>query len=236
MNLHDETTERAVEAIMDDERQVRRVPDVVRVRLLARARSHVQATAGAVLVPSPVVLPASPWWSRRWAFAVAALLAFSAAGAAAALHGRGVRSPEVGPTPQARPTPALHLSSAPLPAAVPPPVVAQPIPSVTAERPRRALSPQESYAAELSLLQRAHSEYNARAFRGALALLAEHARRFPNGRLAEEREALHVRSLEADGRENEASRTLAAFGRRFPHSALLPRLRESHSAESVRDP
>ena len=67
------------------------------------------------------------------------------------------------------------------------------------QRPHRSLSPQESYAAELNLLQRAQSEYASHDFADALVLVTEHARRFPDGRLAEEREALRVRSLARDG-------------------------------------
>jgi len=229
MNPNDQTTEQAMEAVVEQGRQFQPVPDVVRIRLLARARAHVQATSGTVLVPSPVLL-GSPWRGRRLAFAAAALLAFSTAGAAAALYVRGSRAPQAIPAPQPAPmihAPSLAVVAAPIPA---------PAPATAPERTRRPLSPQESYAAELSLLQRAHAQYNARAFRGALALLTEHARQFPGGRLAEEREALRVRSLEAAGREPEARRALAAFGKRFPRSALLPRLREGHAAESASAP
>jgi hypothetical protein len=103
-------------------------------------------------------------------------------------------------------------------------------------RPRplhRLLSPQESYAVELELLRRARSDFASHDFSDALVLVAEHARRFPNGRLAEEREALRVRSLAGAGRDDEARRVLAAFAKRFPRSAFLPRLEETaHTAEN----
>jgi hypothetical protein len=66
-----------------------------------------------------------------------------------------------------------------------------------------------------------------RDFTGALAASAEHARRFPGSWLAEEREALRVRSLDGAGRRDEAHRAAAAFGERFPRSALLSRLRNT---------
>jgi len=94
------------------------------------------------------------------------------------------------------------------------------------QRARQLLTPQESYAAELRLLQGAQSAYTSQDFPDALVLLAEHARRFPEGRFAEEREALRIRSLEGAGRGDEARHALAAFGRRFPRSALLPRLQQ----------
>jgi outer membrane protein assembly factor BamD (BamD/ComL family) len=106
------------------------------------------------------------------------------------------------------------------------------VPSPKSPRAHRPITPQESYAAELQLLQRAQSEYASQDFDNALVLVAEHGRRFPNGRLAEEREALRVRSLARAGRGDEARRALAAFANRFPHSVFLPRLQEAaRSAE-----
>jgi hypothetical protein len=86
---------------------------------------------------------------------------------------------------------------------------------------------QESYAAELDLLKRAQAAYAERDFADALVLVAKHAQRFPKGRLAEEREALRVRSLAGAGRRVEARRAAAAFADRFPRSVLMPRLQEA---------
>jgi len=220
MTPHLGNAEQVVQAVMADGRRLRRVNDVVRARLLARAR----AASKEKPVPSVADLFAFPQPRRRLAFAAAALLAFSAAGAAAALHSRASsHSPAAPASPvRARPAPAPGAAPGPLSSTEP---IAEPAYESPAEHARRSVSPQESYAAELSLLQRAHSRYNARAFSAALALLAEHAHRFPHGRLAEEREAFRVRSLEAAGREPEARRALDEFGRRFPRSALLSRLR-----------
>jgi hypothetical protein len=52
--------------------------------------------------------------------------------------------------------------------------------------------------------------------------IVEHARRFKNGRLAEEREALRVKALVGLGRTHDARRAAAAFEARFPNSVLLP--------------
>ena len=81
--------------------------------------------------------------------------------------------------------------------------------------------------AEVELLQLAHLAYARRDFRGALALVAEHARRFPRGPLAEECEALRVESLLAAGHAGEARRAGAAFAARFPRSVLLPGIEET---------
>jgi len=59
-------------------------------------------------------------------------------------------------------------------------------------------------------------------FAGALVAIADHARRFREGRLAEEREALRVKALAGLGRVQEARAAAAEFRRRFPRSALLP--------------
>jgi hypothetical protein len=232
MRLRDvaaEQVEQEVQAVIERGRQVRRTPDVVRARLLARARMAVARSAAATRLAMPETAPA--WHGRRLAFAAAALLLlFSAAGATAALYVHGRRSMEVVPTARRSPEARSVLASArPLPTAdraPAPQLVSHP----KLQHPHRALSPQESYAAELYLLQRAQPAYASQDFPDALVLVAEHARRFANGRLAEEREALRVRSLAGAGRGDQARRALTAFAKRFPRSVLLPRLREQARA------
>jgi len=63
-------------------------------------------------------------------------------------------------------------------------------------------------------------------YASALPPLGEHARRFKNGRLAEEREALHVRALAGLGRTDEARRAAHRFEARFPRSVLLPAVKQ----------
>jgi|SRR4051812_31799571 hypothetical protein len=229
----EERLEQQVQAVIERGRQIRRAPDVARARLLARARVAVARSAAATRLALPETAPA--WRGRRLAFAAAALLLlFSAAGATAALYVHGTRSVErsVEIVPMARrsPEPSPVVAPARKLAAV----EADPAPRVVSrpklQRPHRPLSPQESYAAELYLLQRAQSDYASQDFPDALVLVAEHARQFPNGRLAEEREALRVRSLAGAGRGDQARRALGAFAKRFPRSVLLPRLREQARA------
>jgi TolA-binding protein len=148
-------------------------------------------------------------------------LALAAAGAAASLLIRPKPPSAVAP-------PGIAPVRIALPPAPPAPAATQtPISVANLKRPMQAAPGRESYAAELRLLQRAQAAYAERDLAGALALAAEHGRRFPNGRLAEEREALRVRSLAAAGRGTDARRAVAAFARRFPHSVLLPRLQET---------
>ncbi len=216
-----EVTDQDVDSTIARGRPIRRAPDVVRARLLARART---AAAAARTAP-PVALPlatAQPERRLRVAVAAALLLASAGAGAAVALHARPpvAEQDDAVEAPAARrPQPARALAFADTAAADP-----APAPRSRLARAHRPLSPRESYAAELQLLQRAQSAYARRDYSAALAVAAEHARRFPTGRLAEEREALRVRSLVSVGRGDEAGAALNSFMSRFPRSVLLSRL------------
>jgi hypothetical protein len=217
MKLENQVREQEVEAVIEQGRQIPPAPDVVRARLLARARA-------AASVASPNAIPAlstpTVWRGRRIAVAASVLL-FVAAAAGAAFHARVASAPGTAPRTPLVPAPRAVRASAPgIPLVQPP----EPVSSTRTKRPRPSITPPESYAAELQLLQRAQSEYASHDFVNALVLLAEHGRRFPRGRLAEEREALRVRSLARAGRGDEARRALASFANRFPHSAFLPRL------------
>ena len=83
-------------------------------------------------------------------------------------------------------------------------------------------SPADATRAELRLLREARAAVAREDFAAALPPIAEHARRFKNGRLVEEREALRVKALGGLGRTAEARHAAAAFQARFPHSVLLP--------------
>jgi hypothetical protein len=75
--------------------------------------------------------------------------------------------------------------------------------------------------AELQLLRLAREDLTRSDYAGALAVVAEHARRFRNGGLVEEREALRVKSLAGLGRRDDARRAATDFHAQFPHSVLL---------------
>ena len=79
---------------------------------------------------------------------------------------------------------------------------------------------------ELRVLRPAQRAVARGEFASALAAVAEHRRRFPSGRLAEEREALRVKALLGLGRSVEAEQAGAAFHKRFPRSALDGRIDE----------
>jgi hypothetical protein len=101
-------------------------------------------------------------------------------------------------------------------AAAPPPTYG----GAQATRTTSASSPPPS---EGALLLRARQEIGSDPT-GALALTEEHARRFPAGTLAPEREVLAIEALAALGRTPEARARLGAFRDRYPQSPHLARL------------
>jgi hypothetical protein len=210
-----------LEALVEAGKQVPSLPDVVRARALARARATVAAEPfRSEPVPGP--------HRRGLTVALAASLAVAVVGASAwgALALR--RDRKVATTPPAAravaPAPIDTRGSAEAP---PSPTVAAPAMTTPVTKPHPAVRSRpgrESYAAELALLKRAQVAYAEGDYPDALALVGEHGRRFPAGRLAEEREALRVRTLGRTGRTDEARQAAAAFAERFPRSVLLPRV------------
>jgi len=61
----------------------------------------------------------------------------------------------------------------------------------------------------------------------ALVAVEAHAKRFPRGRLVEEREALAVQALASSGRLDEAKARAAKFHSRFPSSIFWPAVERS---------
>jgi hypothetical protein len=214
--------EERVRELLTRGRAVAPLPDVVRARALARARATLMAG------PPLVIQDSAFGRARRIRVAVAAALAFvvGAATATAALLSRGGLSQAHAPasTPaQVEPAPeARALGRSP----VSPITEADLLPLPRPRRGHRPHASHPSYAAELDLLQGAQAAFAAHDYGQTLALVREHARRFPHGRLAEEREAMRIRSLAASGRADEARQAAGEFSRRFPRSVLLPRLQQ----------
>jgi hypothetical protein len=107
------------------------------------------------------------------------------------------------------------------------------LPARPAEQPASAAAPSvastESPAAtvsELELLDRAHQAVKTDAA-AALRLVDEHARRFPQSALVQEREALAIEALVGAGRAEAARGRANAFLDRYPTSALRRRIERS---------
>ena len=205
-----------VQALLEREREIPPVGAAVRARALARARAAIAAGP-----PAKAALPRTRVPQLRWAAAAVLLLVASAAAGAAVFQYRARVAIH-----RAAPRPARAAFLAPSVPAAPPPVAAldhdEPPPPVAA--PARQAAP--TAEAELRLLRQARAAVARQDYASALPPLGEHARRFKNGRLAEEREALHVRALAGLGRTDEARRAAHRFEARFPRSVLLPAVKQ----------
>jgi hypothetical protein len=153
-------------------------------------------------------------------------------------------APEVEQSPQLvqevklDPKPVVEVVAAPAQVEASP---ASPIaaPSIPAPRPPTAASPgsghDTSLAAERAILESARAAIAGGQASAGFTSLQQHAREFPRGRLAEEREGLWIRALIAAGRKGEARERLARFRKSFPKSMLLPAFEESLGVDSVTD-
>lgn len=141
------------------------------------------------------------------------------------------RPSETGPSeaapsePLAAPAPRAQRRAAAR-ATPPQQLAASPPAPVEAPQPAAPSSP-STLAEEMRLLRSAQSALSAGDPETALARLAEHARRFPAGTLAEEREAARILALCRAERRGEARAAAARFLRERPTSPLAPRVRAS---------
>jgi hypothetical protein len=85
-------------------------------------------------------------------------------------------------------------------------------------------------AQERALLDVARTALGRGDGQATLTALAKHAQRFPNGQLAEEREALGIQALLLLKRNDEARARGARFRQRYPGSVLLPAIEAALAA------
>jgi hypothetical protein len=199
-------------ALLDQEREAPPLPATLRARALVRARAAL--IAGAVSRRTSV----APAPRARWAAAAALICLVSGTVGAAAyqIRARLMQPPHDRPAP-----PPVENVAPPAPPRPATPVVDAPSPPESAvETPH--LSRADAARAELRLLRHARAAVAGEDYAAALRPIAEHARRFPDGRLAEEREALRVKALAGLDRSEDARHAAAAFRARFPRSVLLP--------------
>jgi len=203
-----------VRALLARERSIAPVSAPVRARAIARARAALVAGR----VAPPAGFGTAP--RARWGIAIALACVAGTAVAATAYEIGAHRRPVASEPPVLPATPVVVPSPVTAPAAAPPaaPLSSPPAP---ASLPSRSL-PANPAPEELRLLRQARAAVARHDFAAALPPIAEHARRFKHGRLAEEREALRVRALSGLGRTDEAQHAADAFEARFPRSVLLP--------------
>lgn len=163
-----------------------------------------------------------------------ALLAVTVVGATAAVLTSTRETATVAPVVTAAASTSASTSASTV-EELPPPPSLEPTPSaMTApSAPRKSMkafgAPEGAGAetagpdAELQLLERAQDALRTRPAE-ALALVDEHARRFPHGMLAQEREVIAIEALAKSGRKNDAKVRAAAFKTRFPSSSHARRI------------
>jgi len=210
---------RELEDVLAPHRPVLLLAAAVEARALARA-----AAAARSLEPGADALPGRP----RWVFAAAAgaVLVLGAAAYAARAWLGAPSSPASAPlapiaspgVSEPRPQTAASALVEPEPAATVAPHTAPHVRRTVTRTRAATLRPTNE---ELQLLRAARQEVTRGDFEGALAIIAEHVRRFRKGGLVEEREALRVKSLAGLGRHEEARRAAAEFHARFPDSVFL---------------
>jgi len=200
-----------VRALLDHEREIPALSAATRARAIARARAALVAGVDRRATPVPIRHP-------RWAAAAALFCILGGAVGAAAYQFRAYLAPpaEIHPIPTPVKTVATPRPIAP--AAVVEEAPALP-PPATPDKP--VLSKADAARAELHLLRQARGAVAREDYASALRPIGEHARRFKDGRLSEEREALRVKSLAGLGRTDDARRAATAFRARFPRSVLL---------------
>jgi hypothetical protein len=206
-----------VRPLLDQERAIPAQPAIVRARALARARAAVAAGIAVAADPPPV--PVRPPLAVSVTLACVVSAAVGLVAYQIHAHFARARVPAQAPA-EPMPAPAGALPAAPAAPATVQPIEEAPPPSMMIPRPRP--SPFAAVRAELRLLRQARAAVAREDFAAALPPIAEHARRFRDGRLAEEREALRVGALAGLGRDQDARRAAIAFRARFPRSVLVP--------------
>jgi hypothetical protein len=218
----------AVEKLVAHERAVPVESDEVRARLLSRAHA-------ATLEGPPAPTPRLPRASASPA--VAGALGLAVVGVAVALYLWRASTPSAPPAVKA----PVTVPVAPPSAAVTPAVAATSEPTSASDTASEAAasagtavpnpratssSPKDGGLEEIQLLSRARKADAQGDYAEVLSILGEHERRFPGGRLSEEREVLRVKALVGLGRSEQAKRAGARFRRGFPHSVLLHKVDE----------
>lgn len=185
-------------------------PDVdadVQARLFSRVTAGVAVAGAGAMAAGAARGATKPWLGTLAGFVVGGLVG--------ALVTWSMRPPPVEKT-----VTVEKRIEVPVPVTV---VVPAPVPSVPpstslAAPPTSAAKPPPSTADEDVAIQQIHSALGRGDTAAALAAVAAHEKRFPNGQQADAREALAVQALVRAGRRDEAEARAARFKKRFPGS------------------
>jgi outer membrane biosynthesis protein TonB len=211
--------------------------DKLRVeRALARSLGLAAFSAVAGAASSASAKPLAAALPLKWALGLAVPV-LAAAGAVGYFHSRApqavtsqsdTRAPIVAPAPAPPEPPTPQETSAPTAVEAPAPAPERAeAPSPRRTTPSEKPKTTETLDAELDLLHDAQAKWRNRDPNGALALLAEHRKRYPKSELRLEREALRVLSLCAAGRTAEAREVADRAFKNAPRSPLRASVEES---------
>jgi hypothetical protein len=213
--------------LVELERQVESSPERTERGWQRLSAAVAQGGSGTLALGTSKTLKLSAWYASKWIIAGG----FGLALAGGSFIGLEHRAPmPVGSVASPATLPRSAASAvAPLPSAELEEIV-QPVPAVPAARGRRA-GGGDGFEQELALIKAAKAELDAGRAAAALDLVNQHARLFPRGVFAGEREAL--RALGSCGAGDSAtSRKLgAAFIRAYPTSPLVDRVRRACGLE-----
>jgi hypothetical protein len=194
-------------------------------------RARVKSALAARLGGAAFLLP-----YQASASAPKALLAWSKLSASLASVGAGLvvmgaayyaTQPSVEPAPVAPVKPPAVAPAKPRPAVTPTESTTDvereaPAPEPAISPSRKAPTP-DPLVEEIAILSKATSALRAGKPAEGLRLLSDHQRKFPNGRLAEERRAARIQALCALGRRTEAEAELTRLAQSSPRSPHLAR-------------
>jgi len=241
---HDRALEEEARSLLREVRVPPPAPAETRARAMRRLALALPATAvvtgaGAAVGPAGRSLLARaigahvPAWSLLASFAAGGALALAVTRGAP--RGHEMVAPPVSvtapPAPREEPRSPVAEPALPPPSAAPaqpaPPSAAPVQPSTRASAAER---PATTLEAERALLDVARTALGRGDGAHALRATEEHARAFPHGQLAEEREAMAIQALRLLHRDEDASARLDRFRARFPASLIRPALEASGTA------
>jgi hypothetical protein len=218
MRTRDTEPDLDTDDLLAAERTIVPYPNDVRQRILAKARTAPLSIAVAT------EMGRSRWSALRLGFAALVILCIGS-GAAAALQILRRAVPNNVPANGRHAAASLsYRAQAPLPYHAQASIAdARTVESVAMPdgASMETRTDTEGYRRELEVLDRARRALAHSDFAAVLATADEHERRFPSGRLAEERDALRVRALFGQHRDRDARRAADAFRKAFPNSAFL---------------